>query len=265
MFGQDVYYLPRELVNEDTIWGDDITSRFSSSYKIEMYLENTEGFDGEGDIFTKFGIEIRDQATFVVSRRRWSFLVGNVNNDITPDRPREGDLVYLPLSRSLFQIMAVEHEDPFYQLSKLPVYKLRTELFEYNDEDFDTNIPSIDSIERTGYEIVLALSDSDGTFEVGETVNQTLSSGIILNGEVTDWNDSDNIIKLAHIGSNDDEYHSFVVDLPIVGQSTSASRKVLSIGEELGWVENQNEDFKEAGWEFLDFSERNPFGEPEQS
>ena len=118
MYGQDVYYLPRDIVNEDTIFGDDVPSRFNSSHKIEMYIENIEGFDGDGDLFTKFGVEIRDQATFVVARRRWTQTVGRYDNEINSVRPLEGDLIYIPLSRSLFQIMHVEHEQPFYQLSK---------------------------------------------------------------------------------------------------------------------------------------------------
>ena len=124
MFGQDVYYLPRDIVNEDKIFGDDVPSRFNSSYKIEMYIENTDGFDGEGDLFTKFGVEIRDQATFVVARRRWDATINRFDNDINSERPREGDLVYIPMSNSMFQIMAVEHEQPFYQLSNLSTYKL---------------------------------------------------------------------------------------------------------------------------------------------
>ena len=92
MFGQDVYYLPRDIVNEDRIFGDDVPSRFNSSYKIEMYIENTDGFDGEGDLFTKFGVEIRDQATFVVARRRWTSTINRFDNDINSERPREGDL-----------------------------------------------------------------------------------------------------------------------------------------------------------------------------
>ena len=116
MYGQDLYYLPRTIVNEDKILGDDVPSLFSSSYKVEMYIENTEGFDGEGDLFAKFGVEIRDQATFVLARRRWQNTVASRNNEINGSRPREGDLIYLPLSNSLFQIMQVEHESPFYQL-----------------------------------------------------------------------------------------------------------------------------------------------------
>ena len=172
MYGQDVYYLPRDIVNEDKVFGDDVPSRFNSSYKVEMYIENTEGFDGEGDLFTKFGVEIRDQATFVVARKRWADTVQRYDNDITVARPAEGDLIYLPLSNSLFQIMHVEHEQPFYQLSNLPTYKLRCELFEYNDEDLDTGIEVIDDIEANyAYAYNLTFTQSQATAVVVRNLN----------------------------------------------------------------------------------------------
>ena len=90
IYGQDVYYLPRDLVNEDTILGDDVVSSFNSAHVLEMYIENTEGFDGEGDLFTRFGVEIRDEATFVVSRRRWNQTVRKWDNEVTSVRPLEG-------------------------------------------------------------------------------------------------------------------------------------------------------------------------------
>ena len=102
IYGQDVYYLPRDLVNEDVLLGDDVSSRFPTSHKIEMYIENAEGFDGEGDLFTRFGVEIRDEATFVVSRTRFSAQVRRPDNDIDTDRPTEGDLIYLPLANKMF-------------------------------------------------------------------------------------------------------------------------------------------------------------------
>jgi hypothetical protein len=168
MFGQDVYYLPRDIVGEDRIFGDDVPSRFNSSYKVEMYIENIEGFDGEGDLFTKFGVEIRDQATFIIARKRWNNAIKRYDNEITSVRPLEGDLIFLPLSKSLFQIMAVEHESPFYQLGQLTTYKLRAELFEYNDEDLDTGVEAIDDIEiENAYKYILTLSR--GTTATGST------------------------------------------------------------------------------------------------
>jgi len=158
IYGQDVYYLPRDLVNEDVLLGDDVTSRFPTSHKIEMYIENVEGFDGEGDLFTRFGVEIRDEATFVVSRTRFSAQVRRPDNDIATDRPTEGDLIYLPLTNKMFEIQHVEHEQPFYQIENLPVYKMRATLFEYSGEDFDTGIEDIQDIEKTGsYQYVLSV------------------------------------------------------------------------------------------------------------
>lgn len=150
IYGQDLYYLPRELVNEDVLLGDDVTSRFPTSHKIEMYVENTEGFDGEGDLFTRFGVEIRDEATFVVARSRFAAQVRRPDNEIQTERPTEGDLIYLPLTNKMFEIQHVEHEQPFYQIENLPVYKMRCTLFEYTGEDFDTSIDAIQDIEQRG-------------------------------------------------------------------------------------------------------------------
>ena len=273
IYGQDLYYLPRDIVNKDPILGEDVPSRFNSSYKIEMYIENVEGFDGEGDLFTKFGVEIRDQATFVVARRRWTTTINRFDNEINSTRPREGDLVYLPLSNSMFQIMAVEHEQPFYQLSNLATYKLRCEKFEYSDEDFDTNIDVIDGIERSyAYEYLLTLDSAGGGFTVGETVNQTLSSGVIMTGEVAAFSDSDNVLKLIHIGANDGNYHEFVANRFVVGTTsldlagTLASATVSAVAEDNQISQNeQNTDFSTIGADFLDFSENNPFGDPENN
>ena len=159
IYGQDLYYLPRDLINVDDVFGEDPVSKFNSSYLLEMYVDNVEGFDGEGDLFTKFGVEIRDAVTLTVSRRRWSEAVKKYDNEITGDRPREGDLIFVPFAKKLFQIMHVEHEQPFYQLNNLPVYKLRCELFEYNDEDLDTSVEAIQQLEvDMAYRHVLTLS-----------------------------------------------------------------------------------------------------------
>lgn len=177
-YGEDVYYLPRELVNKDVIFGDDVPSRFTDAYKIEMYIENNEGFGGEGDLFTKFGIELRDQATFVVARKRWKGLIGN-KLDAYNFRPREGDIIYLPMSESMFEIFKVETETPFYQLQQLPTFRLQCELFEYNDEDFDTGIDFINQIEAEGaYQYKIPLLSTDSARPTFETEINTF-------GEVT--------------------------------------------------------------------------------
>jgi len=272
IYGQDVYYLPRTIVNEDTILGEAVASSFGNSYKIEMYLENTDGFDGEGDLFTKFGVEIRDEATFIVARKRWAQTISSSNNNITVLRPKEGDLIWLELSNKLFEIMHVEHESPFYQLSNLPTYKMRCQLFEYSGEDIDTGVDGINKIQSDfGYRAYLTM-DSDGTaggFTVGENITQTFANGTILTGEVAAWSDSDKILQLVNFGANDGAFHLPVVGRQVIGSpiATGGSGNITTttaVSEELTASNNeQNTTFETTNdvMSFLDFSETNPFGD----
>ena len=266
IYGQDVYYLPRDLVGEDRVFGHDVPSRFNSSHKIEMYIENVEGFEGEGDLFTKFGVEIRDEATFVVSRRRWEQTVKRYDNEISGDRPKEGDLIYLPLSNSIFQINHVEHEQPFYQLSNLPTFKLRAQLFEYNDEDLDTGVAVIDDIERDyAYTYILTLDSDSKTIEIGNTATQTLSDGTLMAGEVSKWSDSDNKLHLIHVGASDGKFHTFTAGTIVLSGDyrLDSNYTVSAIAEDNKISENeQNTDFQTDALNFLDFTETNPFGDP---
>lgn len=262
MYGQDVYYLPRDIVNEDSILNEDVPSSFNSSHKIEMYIENTEGFDGEGDLFTKFGIQIRDAATFIVSRRRWEQTVRRYDTEIDSVRPVEGDLIYLPLTNKLFEIMHVEHEQPFYQISNLPTYKLRCELFEYSGEVLDTDITEIDNIEDDGFTLDLTMTDSSSTgFIVGNTVSQLLSSGVTVSGEITKYVDSSNILSITHISADSSGFHTFTTGriTSLDSDGNTLARTVTAVGEEL-IINSQNDDFEAI--DFLDFTESNPFGDP---
>ena len=272
IYGQDVYYLPRTLVNEDRIFGDDVPSQFNSSYKIEMYIENIEGFDGEGDLFSRFGVEIRDEATFVVARKRWSQTIGKYQNEISSVRPNEGDLIYLPLTKKLFQINHVEHEQPFYQLGNLPLYKMRCQLFEYNDENLDTGVDTIDAIERANaYEYILNLNATSVANRIGDTATQILdsASGLQMVGEVSRWSDSDQNLHLIHIGATDGKYHEFVTSRPIkiTGDYRADSDfTILTITENNKISNNeQNNDFSDLSDDFLDFTEDNPFGDAENN
>jgi hypothetical protein len=263
MYGQDVYYLPREIVNKDTVFLDDVPSRFSSSYKVEMYIENAEGFGGEGDLFTKFGVELRDQATFVVARKRWQQLIGSRLTEKN-FRPREGDLIYLPLSQSIFQIERVETETPFYQLEQLPTFRMTCELFEYSDEDFDTNIASIDVVEAEGaFQYKLTLDSAGGGYTIGETVIQ-FGETYNMKGEVTFWSDSGNELRLAHVGATDGNFHEFTTNALVVGQ-TSSGVATPTLVEQLQEIQPvaHNAIFDSFESDFLDFSESNPFGDIE--
>ena len=111
IYGHDVYYLPRVSVKQDNILGEDVLSQFDNAYPVEMYLTNIQGWEGNGELFTKFGIQVTDQATFVVSKRRWEDVVGSHPAELLqlPSRPAEGDLIYLPKTNSMFEIKFVQH------------------------------------------------------------------------------------------------------------------------------------------------------------
>ena len=148
IYGHDTFYLPRTLVNKDTIFDEDQLSSFDAAYPLEMYLENVQGFAGQGDIFTRFGMEVRDQATFILAKRRWEDMVTRQSPSLATNlRPNEGDLVYFSRTKSLFEIKYVDFQNPFYQANQIYVYRLTCELFEYSSEDLDTGIAEIDAIE----------------------------------------------------------------------------------------------------------------------
>jgi len=172
IFGKDVKYMPRTLVNKDELFKEDTMSSFDSAHTIEAYVANVEGFTGDGDMFTKFGVRISDQATFIVSRRRFTQAVDDNTTLIVEGRPNEGDLIYFPLAGKVFEIKYVEHESPFYQLNKQYVWELRCEMFEYSDEDFNTGDTDIDVIETNfANSIALTLAaGGSGDFTVGESV-----------------------------------------------------------------------------------------------
>ena len=268
MYGQDVYYIPREIVNKDRIFLDDVPSRFSNAYKIEMYIENTDGFEGEGDLFAKFGIELRDQANFVVARKRWTQLIGSklTENNF---RPREGDVIYLPLSESMFEIRRVETETPFYQLSQLPTFRLQCELFEYGGEDFDTGIDTVQDVEQEGsFKYNLQLDSASNGYIVGETITQaqgTNANGVAysMTGEVAHFSDSDNVLQVIHSGATDGLYHTWSTSHQLSAPTNLSVATPSSVTENLDDISpsNQNKTFDDFESDFLDFSESNPFGD----
>ena len=169
VFGQDVYYLPRKLVNKDTLFGEDASSSFNDAYIIEMYLDNIEGYEGQKEMMTRFGIDMQDEATWVVSKRRFEELISLDANLIVSTRPNEGDLIYFPDGKKIFEISFVDHDDPFYQLQNLPVFKMRCRTFEYSHEDMATGLDAVDSIETAEsldaleYQIILESGTDSGT------------------------------------------------------------------------------------------------------
>lgn len=148
MHGVDFMYIPRVMVGKDVILGEDRLSQFKEAYPIVMYMENSDGgFSGQGAFASKFGLTMEQSATLTVARRTWTQAVGRFGQTVLPNRPAEGDLLYFPMTGGLFEIMFVQHQDAFYQLGQLYVYKLTVELFRYSSEAIDTGVAAIDAFE----------------------------------------------------------------------------------------------------------------------
>ncbi len=143
--GCEFLYIPRTFISKDELLGEDRLSKFKNAYPVIMYLENAEGFEGQGAFLSKFGIQMEQQATLTVARKTWQTVVGNAGQTILPDRPAEGDLLYFPMTGGLFEIMFVQHQSPFYQLGQLYVYKLTVELFRYSSETMETGNTTVDA------------------------------------------------------------------------------------------------------------------------
>jgi hypothetical protein len=217
MYGHNCFYLPRSIVNEDTILGDAADSSFDDAYEVEMYLDGVEGFEGEGDLYSKFGVEVRDTATFVISKRSWERFISLDANLATGLRPNEGDLIYFPLSKSVFEIKFVEHENPFYQMGKLFTFKMTCDLFEYSGEDFNTGVGALDTdldlAQAAGIELTLADTSTVRDFIVGETVSQLVTDTVVITGEVVSWSETTNKLYISKIQTTDTtgNYQSFVL------------------------------------------------------
>lgn len=287
IYGQDVYYIPRTIISRDNVLGEDRSSKFDDAYLIEAYIENVDGFEGAGDLYQKFGLEIRDEATFIVSRRQWRKLVGFYNNNLSEaGKPKEGDLIFLPMSNSFFEINFVEDEQPFYQLSNLPVYKLQCALYEYNDEDFDTGVSAIDVAPiKDAYQVTMDLTITGNQhFVVGETVTQTLvdavgdTAAIKVFGEVATVQKVSELaatISVMHIGvSGIAEARDFIISETrgLVGSKNNYTAFINDIYTVSDTEANfdpaddqaTNVTFELEADNFLDFTEANPFGDPSE-
>ena len=255
IYGHDVYYMPRTLVNEDTLYSEDTISAFNDAYVVEMYIKNVDGFEGEGDFMSRFGLEIRDQITFSVAQRTFK----NLLLDSTYDRPKEGDIIYFPLTKKVFEIRFVEHESVFYQTGALQTYDLVCELFQYEDQAIDTGIDDIDKIEREeSYSIDVVLDSGTGTYSTGETVYQgTDLASANTTAEVVSWTSSSKTLRVMNlVGTFNTTYN-------VIGGSSSASYSFTSTDYQQDKQDTTSDSYKleiEAD-AVLDFTESNPFSE----
>ena len=294
IYGHDVYYINRTLVAEDTILGEDSLSVFRDATKIEMYMEDSDGgFAGEREIMNQFGLQNLSEATFVVSKERFQgktkqitiesgtdsteggsillesgsisssidlegeeFYILNETDAADTDRPYEGDALYHPILKKMFQINYVDDDEPFFQLDDNPVYKLRCRLFDYSSEALDTGIDTIDAIED-------ALSVSSSNFQFTLEQNTATVDAMILESD-----DGRIIHQTESSGQATDE----LVALETSDMTTSAGSLLSETGDYLvqesyiiGDADTdktaQNELFDTLDDTVLDFSESNPFGD----
>ena len=197
--GHDFVYMPRTIVKLDELFGEDVQSKFDDGLNIEMHIESVDGFEGEGDFISKFGLEIRDSVSLSVSKKRFAEVAAQIDSPAIT-RPREGDLLYFPLTNGIFEIKHVEHENPFYQSGKNYAYKLSCELFQYSQEEFDTGFTVIDKIDADmrDYAFNVILSSGTGNFLVGEKIFQGGSfSTHTFSAEVIDWTLTSKTLQIA--------------------------------------------------------------------
>lgn len=252
--GMDVFYLPRTLVKEDLIMGEDVLSKFSTAYEIEMYLKTTEGFGGEGDLVSKFGLDVRDEVIFTVHKDRFELATDMA-------KPLEGDLVYIPISKGLFEIKFVEHEQPFYQSGKNYSFDITCELFQYSEEQLETGVTAIDNIEKelsAAIDLVMTAGGS-GSFSIGESVYQGPSlANSTGKGIVVSWNSTTRTLRV------NDTSGTFATSTNVTGDISGAVWTQASAADyqELPTTPfADNKEFETDGDAILDFSESNPFGE----
>jgi len=289
--GHDVYYLDRTLVAEDTVLGEDALSKFNTQSLIEMYMEDADGgYAGEQELISQFGLQNLSEATFVVSKTRFQektkqiqietdtdstssgsillesgtlttsklegdiFYIINETDATDADRPLEGDAIYHPTLKKLFEINFVDHDEPFHQLDNNPVYKMRCRLFDYGSEALDTGITDIDAIEDS---LSIASSEYQITLENESIVGEGLTVDRSYTVDIT------YVTVDATTVSATDDPSSFGESILL---ETGADEYIISedyyIGDYVNDKTAQNELFDTLDDTILDFSESNPFGDP---
>ena len=274
IYGNEFFYIPRTLVSKDNILGEDRLSQFTSSFPIEMYFENVDSLGGQGAFIQKFGLMMEQSATLVVARRRWDQLVGRYGQTTIPTRPNEGDLIYFPLTKGLFEIKFVTHQDPFYQLGKLYVYKLQVELFQYASERIDTGIPAVDAFEslksfttnttRSPYGTVIKINvtNQGSGYSTAPTVTLVTASGrdATATAVLGSGSTAGKVIRVDVTNGGIGYQTVPVVQFTGGGGSNAAAVAVIEADVDKVDSYGDNNTFKTQAVDVL-FSESNPFGE----
>ena len=272
IYGIDVYYLPRTTDNSgiDKLYGEDQLKKYVTAYPIEMYINNVSGMEGEGDFISKFGLDIRDEMTMLVSRRRFKASVPGLF------RAQEGDLIYIPLVQNFFEIAHVEHENTpamFYPLGRgrdnnVYLYSLKLRQFVFSSEIIETGVDEVDGQIRHNYTVTTMTVNAGGSGIFDMTNNETVYQGTSLAtatafAECTSWNAVTRKLEVIKINGT-------FVNLQAIKGATSNASWILSTS---GESKAQDLDFsfediadnkivQTEGDNIIDFSENNPFGEP---
>lgn len=287
IYGMDVYYLPRssgDSKGADQLYGEDVSKQYLSAHAIEMYMENITGMEGEQDFISKFGLEIRDEVTLLVSRKRFKYVVGASNFNVprlgdivatendAPKRPREGDLVYIPLVQNFFEIIFVEHENDqamFHTLGRgrggnVNVYALKLKQYVFSDELISTGIAEVDEqafghYRRTRLHVPI---NGSGKFLQGEVIYQGANTAYATaKAIVSNWNPARYVDVIRVVGN-------FEANVTLKGATSNAQWLLANAANDMITTKdvfedvNDNQLLQEEGNLIIDFTEVNPFGEP---
>ncbi len=262
IMGHNVYYIPRESFDAgDMIFGEYSKSKFDKAYLIEAYILNVEGFGGQQDFFSKFGLEIRDTSNFVLSRRSFRKIIPTTLRQ----RPQEGDLVYVPVFHRMFEIKFIEEELMHFSLGKRNpyIYEMKCELFRYSEEEIATGIPEVDDVQvENAYTIKLNLTNTLGDFASGMIVYQSANNnwnGAYAHAKVKEYYEPNNTILLY------DVVGTFRANT-LIRSNTSGSLSTVvatdTTGDHSYYDMFDNDTFTDSANLIVDLTETNPFGVP---
>ena len=251
--GIDVMYLPRTLVKEDLVMNEDVLSKFSNAYQIEMYIKSSDNFGGPDDAISKFGLDIRDELILVVHAESFKFATDMA-------KPLEGDLIYFPLSKGTFEIKFVEDEQPFYQVGQNYVFELTCEVFQYGEEDIDTGT-DVDKVERENayaIDLVLTATGGSGNFIVDEQVYQGTSlAAATATGIVASWDSATKTVRVNTVVG------TFAAPKKVTGETSGAYYDQATVDDQLlpTVPYADNKILETDGDNILDFTELDPWSE----
>ena len=256
LFGSDVYYIPRIVLQDSTL--DEVRySKYQEQFQIEMLLQNVTGFGDNAEFISKFGLRITDEIIFRVSTRRWDEEVAEHSPTLTVEsRPNEGDLLYFPLTQDIYEIKFVGKEEPFFQFGKIQFYAITAEIYEVGQDDFDTGIAEIDAVEQLFDNAIKLVMDPGGTgdFTTAETVTGGTTS---TRAEVKSWDSSTRILQVIN------RTGTFAANESLTGNTSSAVWVVSTFDtlQNTNSEYDQNREIENEADNVVDWSETNPFGE----